>query len=402
MVGRRSDGDIAEVRVLTPRQRPGQALTFGIEEEFILLEPDTGGVQLVGPQLLWLLGEQPGLDQELMRFQFETATGICTTLAQGRAELIRLRHLVASAAESLGSRLVATGFPPYGTPGLQALTDKPRYHEMARRFTPLVAAGGTSGCHVHVGIPSRELGVQVLARLRPWLASLLAISANSPISDGRDTGWASRRYQKWSRWPTARPPEVWPDAAAYDAAVQRHIDRGAAMDEANVYFHARLSPRYPTVEVRIADVGLGVDDAVLVAGLVRAAVATALAEAQRDVPLRPAPAPYLDRALSAAALHGHGGMAVDPLTGEDISQHDLLHRFVEWVAPALDAAQDSAEVSRLLRLLEERGSGATRQRALWASSASPAAFTDALARATLEGVDPPTAGMGAVVDALAA
>ncbi len=76
------------------------------------------------------------------------------------------------------------------------MTDQPRYRELARRYGPRAArAGSTCGCHVHVGVPSRDLGVQVLARLRPWLAPLLAITATSPIAGGRDTGWASSRYR---------------------------------------------------------------------------------------------------------------------------------------------------------------------------------------------------------------
>ena len=131
----------------------------------------------------------------------------------------------------------------------------------------MVAEAGTCACHVHVGVPSREVGVQVLARLRPWLAPLLAASANSPIAGGHDTGWASWRYVIQSRWPTSVPPAAWPDAAAYDAAVRRLIGRGAALDERNVYFLARLSPRYPTIEVRVADVCLDTGTAVLLAGL---------------------------------------------------------------------------------------------------------------------------------------
>ena len=98
---------------------------------------------------------------------------------------------------------VRLGYRAYRTPGLAAVTGQPRYRELARRYGPVVAQAGTCACHVHVGVPSRDLGVQVLARLRPWLAPLLAITANSPIADGHDTGWASWRYLLWSRWPDA-------------------------------------------------------------------------------------------------------------------------------------------------------------------------------------------------------
>ena len=168
--------------------RAAGAITLGVEEEFVLLDPSTGAAVLAGPELVRMLGGEPGVQQELMRFQVETATRVCTSLDDLGRELARLRRLAADAAASLGCRLVASGIAPYRTPGLAAVTDQPRYQELARRYGPLVAEAGTCGCHVHVGVPSRDLGVQVLARLRPWLAPLLAVTANSPIAGGRDTG----------------------------------------------------------------------------------------------------------------------------------------------------------------------------------------------------------------------
>jgi len=181
--------------------RAAGAITLGVEEEFVLLDPSTGATVLAGPDLVRMLDGEPGVQQELMRFQVETGTRVCTGLDDVGRELIRLRRLAAAAAARLGCRLVASGVAPYRTPGLAAVTDQPRYQELARRYGPVVADAGTCACHVHVGVPSRDLGVQVLARLRPWLAPLLAVTANSPIADGHDTGWASWRYLLWSRWP---------------------------------------------------------------------------------------------------------------------------------------------------------------------------------------------------------
>ena len=163
-----------------PGGPPGAAraagrITLGVEEEFVLLDPSTGAAVLAGPALARMLDGEPGIQQEMMRFQVETATRVCTSLDDVGRELIRLQRLAAGAAVSAGCLLVASGIAPYHTPGLAALTDQPRYQELARQFGPLVAgAGGACGCHVHVGVPSRDLGVQVLARLRPWLAPLLS------------------------------------------------------------------------------------------------------------------------------------------------------------------------------------------------------------------------------------
>ncbi len=366
--------------------RAAGAITLGVEEEFVLLDPSTGATVLAGPELVRMLGGEPGVQQELMRFQVETGTRVCTRLDDLGGELARLRRLAAAAAAHLGCRLVASGVAPYRTPGLAAVTGQPRYQELARRYGPVVAEAGTCGCHVHVGVPSRDLGVQVLARLRPWLAPLLAVSANSPIAGGHDAGWASWRYVIQSRWPTAVPPAAWPDAAAYDAAVRRLIGRGAALDERSVYFLARLSPRYPTVEVRVADVCLDAGTAVLVAGLTRALVATALAEARRGTPVAAPPARQVAAALAAAARHGLAGAGADPVTGQAVDATALRARLLDHVYPALRDHGDTETVTRLLRRLDDLGTGADRQRALFTSGVSTPAFITALARETLSGV----------------
>ena len=368
--------------------RAAGPVTLGVEEEFVLLDPSTGAAVLAAPDLVRMLGGEPGVQQELMRFQVETGTRVCTSLDEVGGELIRLRRLAAAAAAQLGCRLVASGVAPYRTPGLAAMTPQPRYRELARRYGPVVAEAGTCACHVHIGVPSRDLGVQVLARLRPWLAPLLAVTANSPIADGHDTGWASWRYPIWSRWPTTVPPAVWPDAAAYDTAVRRLIGQRAALDERSVYFLARLSPRYPTVEIRVADVCLDTGTAVLLAGLTRALVATALAEARRGTPVPAAPARQVAAALAAAARHGLAGAGADPVTGQAVDALTLRARLLDHVHPALSDHGDTETITGLLHRLDDRGTGADRQRALFTRAASPPAFITALARATLSGYEP--------------
>ena len=171
-------------------------------------------------------------------------------------------------------------------------------------------------------------------------------------------------------------------------AVRRLIARGAALDERNVYFLARLSPRYPTVEVRVADVCLDAGTAVLAAGLTRALVATALAEARRGTPAPAAPSRQVAAALAAAARQGLAGAGVDPFTGQAVDAPALRARLLDHVRPALRDHGDTETVTRLLRRLDDRGTGADRQRALFTSAASTPAFITALARATLSGYEP--------------
>ena len=132
--------------------RAAGAITLGVEEEFVLLDPSTGATVLAGPDLVRMLGGEPGVQQELMRFQVETGTRVCTSLDEAGGELIRLRRLAAAAAARLGCRLVASGVAPYGTPGLAAITGQPRYRELARRY------GTRGGRGRHLRLPRARRG----------------------------------------------------------------------------------------------------------------------------------------------------------------------------------------------------------------------------------------------------
>ncbi|GAA4607502.1 carboxylate-amine ligase [Actinoplanes octamycinicus] len=363
------------------------AVTFGVEEEFLLLDPHSGRPVPAGPALLHRLREQPGPRAELMRYQVETTTAVCRGADELRREISRLRTLAAAGARSLGCALVASGMAPYGAPGLSALSDSPRYRGLALRYPALTAQFGCCSCHVHVGVATRDLGVQVLARLRPWLATLLAISANSPIADGHDTGWASHRYSVVAQWPTGRPPGEWQDAAEYDRVIQQLLRRGAAMDERSVYLLARLSPRYPTVEVRVADSCADADTTVLIAILVRALVAAAVTEIRAGLALTPVPSPRLVAGLLAAARNGLTGAGVDPMSGRTVPAWDLVAGLVDHVRGTLADLGDAETVTGLLEQLRRRGTGAHRQRILWTGTTSAAEVVAGLAAVTAA---PPT------------
>jgi carboxylate-amine ligase len=236
---------------------------------------------------------------------------------------------------------------------------------------------------VHVGISDRDLAVEVLARLRPWLPALLALSVNSPFAGGTDSGWSSTRYLAQLRWPTFRPPPASRNAERYDETVRALITSGAAMDHASVYFLARLSVRYPTVEVRVADACLTTEDTVLLAGVVRALIATLVEDARRAARMVPPLTARVSAGLLGAAHHGlspvRGRSSARPVTAAAHSVGQLMTK----IGPALEAAGDVEAVHDGLERLRLLGTGADRQRAMWAQAATPAEFVASLADATV-------------------
>jgi carboxylate-amine ligase len=302
-------------------------------------------------------------------------------LAGLRESMLRLRTGLADAAERAGVRLVAVGAGPASGPSA-AIVDKPRYHRMRERFGDLSPGPGSNGMHVHVSIPDSETGVQVLNHLRPWLPVLQAATANSPFFDDRDTGYASWRSMLWERWPTVGPTPHLESFAHYEELIADLITTGAALDEGMLYWYARLSARYPTVEIRMGDVCPTVDDALLLAALTRALVATILRDVQAGVPAPTVSLPVLAAAHWRAAHDGLDGVNVDLETRHTRPAWAMMRRLFDYVRPELDRHGDLETVTVLMGRLRSHGTGAARQRAVHARRGSVADVVDWLAAAT--------------------
>lgn len=364
---------------MTEDVRPQAAAvpTVGVEEEFFLLQPD-GRTATVAPSVLAALGPGTRATAEFSRCQIETSTGICHELSAVGRELAASRRAVARAAAAHGAHLAAVGTPPVDAPGIAALTDDDRYRRLVATVPGVTGEEVTCAGQVHVSIASRDLGVAVLTRLRPWLPVLLALTGNSPFWRGRDTGWNSHRFAVQRRWPTFRPPPRCADAADYDERVADLVAARAALDDRSVYFWARLSPRYPTIEIRIADAFLTLADAVLLTGLCRSAVMTAVADELAGRPVPAVPDRSLVVAGYGAARHGTAAAVVDPRGGGWAPAGTLVPSLVEAFGPALAATGDRPLVESLITARLRLGSGADRQRAL-RRGAAQAAFVRALA-----------------------
>lgn len=189
---------------------------------------------------------------------------------------------------------------------------------------------------------------------------------NSPFWQATDTGSDSWRHQVWGRWPSSGPTELFGSESAYRTAVEALLATGVLVDEGMIYFDARLSRHYPTVEIRVPDVCLDADDAVLMGALVRALVDTAADAWRRSEPPDPVRTDLMRLAMWRAGRSGLRGELVHPRTHTAAPAREVLTAFVEHLSPALDRAGDLDIVTKLLGGVLERGNGARFQRAAYA------------------------------------
>ncbi|RZL78778.1 MAG: YbdK family carboxylate-amine ligase [Rhodococcus sp. (in: high G+C Gram-positive bacteria)] len=340
----------------------GRDLTVGVEEEFFLVD-ESGHLSGAGPDVVAEAGHDiRGLQRELARCQIETATGVCHSGEELHEELRSLRRRLMKAAAGRDLSLLPSGTPPMTEGVPPAITPSPRYEEMARHFGSIVDTVTTCGCHVHVGIPSREIGVRVSNQVRSWLPVLLALAGNSPFHGGHDTGYHSWRHILWSRWPSAGPPPHFDSADEYESIVGAMIGSGAAMDRGMIYWHVRLSDKQPTIEVRIADVAMTAAHAALYAVVVKGLVGWALRSVEDGLTVPWLRVELLRAQLWRAARDGLDGECTSPAADRSLPIRRQLELLNECIAPCLGAGDRAFLESGLASVLRE-GTGAERQRA---------------------------------------
>lgn len=339
--------------------------TIGVEEEFMLLDPATlAPVPRAGDAVLALrdsVFSGSALDggkvtPEFFPSQIEYATPVCSSASEAHASLTAFRAALSAWAADAG--LIAAGVgTPYRVDPDAHVSQEDRYTDIASHFGLIVPDHQINGLHVHVGVADRDAAVRGLNRLRPWLPTLLALSANSPYWNGADTGFASWRAIHSRRWTTHGIPPPFRDAADYDARTAALRGIGGTTDSGTLNWVARPSEHFPTVEVRVFDAQLDAETSVALAALVRGLVTS------DDHVAAPAPAPELiDAALWHAARDGLDGDLVDARDGSIRPAAAVVQALIDAASTGLADHGDEECVRATVERVLREGNGATSQR----------------------------------------
>ncbi|MFQ6148714.1 glutamate--cysteine ligase [Streptomyces seoulensis] len=340
--------------------------TVGVEEELLLVDPETGEPKALSAAVLARAeaddADQDVFEKELYGQMLEFATHPQTDMVELGAEIARCRKEAARHAGEIGCAVAALATSPL--PVSPTISINPRYQWLADQYGIATREQLVCGMHVHVSVESDEEGVAVLDRIRPWLPVLVAISANSPFWQGRDSSYDSYRSRVWDRWPSAGPTELFGSPERYHRLVADMVSTGVILDEKMAYFDARLSERYPTVEVRVSDVCLHAETAQLIATLARALVETAA----RDWRAGREPADHSVTLLRLAAWQAaRAGLArelLHPDTMRRLPAESVLEALLDHVGDALTDSGDLAGVREAVAGLLRHGNGARVQREL--------------------------------------
>ncbi|MEH2255296.1 carboxylate-amine ligase [Nostoc sp.] len=365
-----------------------EEFTIGVEEEYQIINPTTrelsSRVQQILPKAQKALGSE--VQPEAQQSQIEIGTPICRTLADVRSDLVRLRQEVIAAAAKDGKQIAAAGTHPFSHWDEQQITPKERYQDLMRDYQQLTRELVIFGCHVHVGISDRSTAIQVINRTRIWLSPLLALAASSPFWLGTDTGYASYRTEIWNRWPISGVPLIFESLTDYEVLVQALMETKSVAEATKIYWDVRLSERFPTIEFRVTDVCQTIDEAVMVAGLVRALARTCYQEAMSEKPFPAVRHELVRVAHWRAARYGLEEDLIDLSAMRAVPAPQMVENFLTFVRPSLEEYGEWDEVSSLVHTTMQFGNGATRQREIYKRTGRLSDVVDLIVQETAKGI----------------
>ena len=343
------------------------AWTMGIEEEYLLVEPDSGELiteQPPGIQEMVTDLHHGLVARELFSSQIEIGTGICTDFKHLRADIGLLRLAVTEAAAEYGLAPIAASSHPFARWQQQQVTEGERYQALAEALAGVSRRLIISGLHVHVGIDDPELRVDLMGQVAYFLPHLLALSTSSPFWEGRDTGLKSYRMAVFRALPRTGLPERFESWSEFRRHIDVLVEAGVIEDSSKVWWDIRPSERYPTLEMRVTDLPTRMEDTITVAALYVCLLRMLWRLKVENRRWRSYANFLVSENLWRAQRYGISDTLIDFGKGEMVPVPDLVEEIIELVRPDAEALDCVTEVEHA-RTICQRGTSADRQLAVY-------------------------------------
>ena len=338
--------------------------TLGIEEEFQVIDPHTRDLtshihQIIDEGKTFLLEQ---VKNEMHTAVVEVATNICEDIADARREVTKLRRAIFEQAAKERLLIASAGTHPFARWADARITDAPRYKEIVDELQDAARGNLIFGLHVHVGIPDRETGLQISNVVRYFLPHIFALSTNSPFWEGRDTGYRSYRTKVFDKFPRTGIPEAFSSAAEYDSYVQLLVKTGCIDNGKKIWWDLRLHPVFDTIEFRVCDVPMRVDETIALAAVMQALVVKLYNLMKSNLSFRTYRRALISENKWRASRYGIDGKLIDFGKQIEVPTRDLIIELLAFIDDVVDDLGSRKEIEYIHQILK-MGTGADRQRA---------------------------------------
>src|SRR5438034_1273656 len=344
--------------------------TIGIEEEYQTVDPVTFDLrshihaEIIEKGKLIL---QEKVKSEMHASVVEVGTAVCNNIKDAKEEVKKLRRDMVALAKENGLRLCSAATHPFADWRMQEITPGERYKNIVEDMQLVARANLIFGLHVHIGVEDRETAIQLMNSARYFLPHLLALSANSPFWLGMETGLRSYRCKVFDKFPRTQIPDLYQSWSEFENFVNLLIKTNCIDNAKKIWWDIRPHPNFPTLEFRICDIPMRVDETIAIAALCQAVVAKLYKLHERNLSFR-----HYSRALIMenkwrASRYGLDGKLIDFGKQKEVPERELIGELLDLVADVSEELDSVEEIGYIRRMLEA-GNGADRQLLVFADT----------------------------------
>jgi len=341
---------------------PQPSFTLGIEEEFQVVDPETRELRSHIHEL-FAEGEKRLKDEikrEMHDSVIEVGTPICRNVAEARREVTRLRGEIIRLTRENGLRIAAAGTHPISHWSTVPITDHARYNKIVYDLQMVARANLIFGLHVHVAVEDNDTRIGIMNAARYFLPHIFALSVNSPFWTGQNTGWKSFRAKIFERFPRTGLPDFFRSWSDYDEYVQLLVKTGCIDNGKKIWWDVRPHAFFPTLEYRICDVPLRIDETICLAALFQAVTKKLYLLYNSNLTWRNYRQALLNENKQRAARFGTEGKLIDFSQKTEVPYELLLDELLEFIDDVVDELGSRKDVEYAKEIVRHR-TGADRQ-----------------------------------------
>ncbi|MDP2162378.1 MAG: carboxylate-amine ligase [Flavobacterium sp.] len=340
--------------------------TLGVEEEYLIIDPQTRDLRSHMSKIVdgakIILQEQ--VKAEMHQSVVEVGTNICKNVKEAREEITFLRKKIVELAANQGLVVGAAGTHPFSKWQDQPITDDPRYHMIVNELQDAARSNLIFGMHCHVGIESREVGLQLINQACYFLPHIFALSTNSPFWEGRNTGYKSFRTKVFDKFPRTGLPEYFDSVQSYDNFLDTLVKTNCIDNPKKIWWDLRLHPFYNTIEFRICDMSLTVDETICIVAIIQAVVAKLYKLNTSNISFNVYRLALIKENKFRAARYGVQGNMIDFGLQKEVPTKELILELLEFIDDVVDELGSRDEINYVHTILKE-GTGAAKQLAIF-------------------------------------
>ncbi|BDC51337.1 putative glutamate--cysteine ligase 2 [Bryobacterales bacterium F-183] len=339
------------------------SFTVGIEEEYQTIDPVTRDLRSHIEAEIIQKGKlrlQERVKAEMHQSVVEVGTAVCKNMAEARAELKLLRQGIIGLARENGLKVAAAATHPFSNWRNQGIYPDERYEAIVENMKQVARANLIFGLHVHVGIEDKETAIHIMNAARYFVPHILALSTNSPFWLGDETGLKSYRCKVFDKFPRTNIPDYFPSYGEYESFINLLIKTGCIDNAKKIWWDIRPHPFFDTLEFRVCDLPMRLDETIAIAALIQATVAKLYKLHSQNQGFRLYRRALIMENKWRALRYGLDGKIIDFGKRIEVPVRDLIYEYLAFVDDVVDELGCRNEINYIHTILE-RGTGADRQ-----------------------------------------